>query len=360
MSKAWKITIIVAVVVLLIAVIAVMVLFIPLNGKKNEYIWNNTDQFDLSQTAVLDKQSGKEFKIMVVADLQLWFLNNDNKAALQMVKDLAASEKPDLIVTVGDNVSGLTTNYLVMDMINTFEEIGIPWAPIFGNHDDEGKAKINWQGDKFEEAEHCLFRKGPANLYGVGNYVINIRENGKIIQSLFMFDNGRYLDYPVIGNKEIYMDPQQIDWYRWNANGLRELQGGSDYIPSMTFTHFAPPQARTAIETYGIGNSDEGYTIPTEHGFGYCKYLPGVAPVDTGFFDVAKSMGTHSMIFGHDHENDASVIYEGIRMTYAKKTGPSPKPWNDAKEYGATILTIGNDNNAYSVDTKHVVSAQAN
>lgn len=359
MKKAKKITLITVATILVAAVIIVMVLFIPLNGKKNDYVWKNTDIYDVAKTAIVEKQADKEFKIMVVADLQLWAIGKDNKAALNMVKDLAASQKPDLILTVGDNVSGITTNYLVKDVINTFEEIGIPWAPIFGNHDDEGKAKINWQGDRFEEAEHCLFSKGPNNLYGVGNYAINIKEGDKYIQTLFMLDNGRYYDYPDIGEKEIYMDEKQIDWYRWNVEGLKAQQNSDNYVPSMTFTHFAPPQAKTAIETYGIKHEDKSYTIPEKYGFGYCKYLPGVAPIDTGFFDVAKSMGTHSMIFGHDHENDASIVYEGVRLTYAKKTGPSPKPWNDAKEFGATILTIGNSDSNYLVTTQHVVHSQA-
>ena len=28
----------------------------------------------------------------------------------------------------------------------------IPWAPVFGNHDDEGKADKYWMGDVYENS----------------------------------------------------------------------------------------------------------------------------------------------------------------------------------------------------------------
>lgn len=354
MKKSIKITAISLASVLVILAIVAMILFIPLKGKPHDEVWAYSDEFDINKITTLEKTPNKDFKIMQLTDTQLWFLGSDNKEAFKIIKDLAESEKPDLFILTGDNVSGLNTDALLKKLIKTMDSLEIPWAPIFGNHDSEGKATLNWQGDRFMESKFCLFKKGPSNLYGVGNYVINIQENNKIIQSLFLFDNGRYYDYPT-GRKEIYMGYEQMAWYQWNIEGIAKKAG--EVVPSMTFSHFAIPEFKIAMETLTKKASDDRYYVPEELGFGSCAYLPGVAPVNSGFFQLSKKLkSTHSMFFGHDHENDASIKYEGITLTYGLKTGPSPEPWNDAKEYGGTNIIINSKN---EVSIKHVVHSKA-
>ena len=45
-------------------------------------------------------------------------------------------------VVTGDNVSALFTDWLIDDVIDCMESLGVPWAPVFGNHDGEGKADL--------------------------------------------------------------------------------------------------------------------------------------------------------------------------------------------------------------------------
>ena len=91
-------------------------------------------------------------------------------------------------------------------------------------------------------------------------------------------------------------------------------------------------------------------------GFGICTYLPGAAPVKSGFFDKCRELGSTKYIFcGHDHENNASVWYEGITMTYGLKTGPSPAPWNHAKKTGDTLITLKGHDENQSVSVEHIV-----
>lgn len=342
----------------LILVIAFVLCF-PLFGKKHIQVWAAGDEFDISSIESVEKNPDEEFKILQLTDLQLWAVLSDNKETLSQVDALIEKTSPDLIVLTGDNVSGIATNYLIRQVIDCLESHEIPWATVFGNHDAEGKATLNWQGDRFEEAEHCLFEKGPSNLYGVGNYVINITENGRAVYSLFMMDNGRYYDYGGdTGKREIYMGYEQMAWYKWNVQGIAQYEGHT--VPSMVFTHFALPQTKTAIEKLACEDEDGKYTVPEEYGFGSCAYVPGAAPVDSGFFDLCKELGsTKYFFFGHDHENDASVTYEGMTMTYGLKTGPSPKPWNEAERYGGTLITIGNKSDDYKVSIEHIVEAEA-
>ena len=120
---------------------------------------------------------------------------------------------------------------------------------------------------------------------------MNITEKGEPIYTLFLLDNGRYYEYEDGSKREIYMGYEQIAWYEWNVKGIEKAAG--HLIPSMTFSHFALPEMRQAVEKNGIYNeSDKSYTISDAYGFGKCAYLPGVSPVNSGFFDQCLALGS--------------------------------------------------------------------
>lgn len=352
LRKRIKIT---ASVFLALAILVIGVLFFPLTGKKHVEIWSASDVFSLEKIQTLEK-TREDFKILLFTDTQLWANLGDNAACYAQMDALVEKTKPDLIVLPGDNLSALASRFSLPNFIQHLEAYEIPWAPVFGNHDAELPMNSkNWQGDQFLKAEHCLFQKGPSNLYGCGNYALNITESNVPVYTLFLFDNGQYMTYEDGSTKEVYMDYAQIEWYTWNVNGIAEAAGTT--VPSMTFSHFAQPEFRDAVEQYGVLNEADGsYTIPEAYGFGKCAYLPGCAPVRSGFFEACKELGSTKYIFcGHDHENNASVTYEGITMTYGLKTGPSPAPWNFAEETGGTLVTVRGSGTQQDVSIEHIV-----
>ena len=351
MSKAKKVAIGVSAAVLVLLTV-VLIVFCPRRGADETYIWAVSDDYSSGNAASLEKTAGEDFTILLFTDIQLWTLVSDNRRAFAIMDELVERTDPDLIVLPGDNVSGISTDILTLQLVSKMESYGVPWAPVFGNHDAEGNATLEWQGDRFEEAEHCLFDRGPTDLYGVGNYFVNIFEDGAPIYSLCFMDNGRYIDY---GDRtaETYVDYAQIAWYKWNIEGLNAEFGTS--VPSMSFSHFAFPEMREAVEKYGILSDDGRYVIPEDMGQGSCAYLPGAAPVNSGFFETAKASGLTHAFFGHDHENDARITVDGVMLSYGLKTGPSPRPWNSAKEYGGTVITIGDG--GVSVRNEVVASA---
>ena len=351
MSKAKKVAIGVSAAVLVLLTV-VLIVFCPRRGADETYIWAVSDDYSSGNAASLEKTAGEDFTILLFTDIQLWTLVSDNRRAFAIMDELVERTDPDLIVLPGDNVSGISTDILTLQLVSKMESYGVPWAPVFGNHDAEGNATLLWQADRFEEAEHCLFDRGPANMYGVGNYFVNIFEDGAPIYSLCFMDNGRYIDY---GDRtaETYVDYAQIAWYKWNIEGLNAEFGTS--VPSMSFSHFAFPEMREAVEKYGILSDDGRYVIPEDMGQGSCAYLPGAAPVNSGFFENAKESGLTHAFFGHDHENDARITVDGVTLSYGLKTGPSPRPWNSAKEYGGTVITIGDG--GVSVRNEVVASA---
>lgn len=163
MTKAKKKKIAIGVISGFLALVLVIafILCFPLFGKKHAQVWAASDEFDINSIQTVEKNPDEEFKILQLTDLQLWANLSDNKEALEEVDALIEKTSPDLIVLTGDNVSGLTTNFLTRQVIKCLEKHEIPWATVFGNHDSEGKATLNWQGDRYEEAEYCLLKKVP-------------------------------------------------------------------------------------------------------------------------------------------------------------------------------------------------------
>lgn len=333
--------------------------FFPLTGEKHTEIWSADQDFNIAKIQTVEKDR-EDFKILMFTDTQLWADLGKNKECYEQMDALVEKTQPDLITLPGDVLSAMSSRFSINSFIKHMESYEIPWAPVYGNHDNEIPSNsLNWQTDKYMEAEHCLMQKGPSNLYGCGNYVINITENDAPVYTIFMLDNGRYIKYDNGDTKEVYMGYEQIAWYEWNVKGIERTAGR--IVPSMTFSHFAQPEFREAVEKYGVKDENDIYTIPEEYGFGYCQYLPGAAPVKSGFFDKCKELGSTKYIFcGHDHENNASITYDGITMTYGLKTGPSPVPWNFAKETGGTLITITGSADNQTVDIEHIVMNDEN
>ena len=403
-------------VVFLGIVVTVSVLFTRLKGSKYEDNWFASMQYDIAKHSVIvKKEKGKDFVILQLTDMQLWSNSKDNEAAFVIAEKAIQQSSPNLVVFTGDNVSGVGVPELLKTFIKKVEslakEYNFLWAPVFGNHDNEMRATPNWSGDQYlkvsvENGGHCLFRKGPTNLgdeYGdlLGNYVINVKEGDKIVQSLYMLDNSAYANYSQHlidsvkqnegrSSKERPFPYAQIAWCEWQAKNINSIAGG--IVPSIFFTHCAPYEMGHTLFKYVAGNDgklnteddlrkqdNEGYwtlvggyssgnasdepTIkpassvtetldyPIVDGkqlkglAGRFAYVPGHALYNTGIVEKMKIFGLKGWFVGHDHENDIIFEYDDIIYGYGLKAGPSPKPWNDSYFFGGTTLVMNEQGN---------------
>lgn len=73
----------------------------------------------------------------------------------------------------------------VFDLIDSY---GIPWAPIFGNHDAEVFLSKYDYADMFREYENCLFDCGYSDIGGAGNYTVVFRDGEKTVGAAVMVD----------------------------------------------------------------------------------------------------------------------------------------------------------------------------
>ena len=330
--------------VLLVAVILVLIWMIPAKGLESEDYWHSKMKYTNDYAVNLEKQPGKDFKILVLSDIQL----NDTidffglkGTAYDTMEKLITEQKPDMILFMGDTIWSTYAKVSTIQFVKFIDKFKIPWAAIFGNHESETNVDLNWIADKFMKSEYCIMKKGPNNIGGVGNYVVNITENDKVVESLIMVDShsSRKM-YPELGEGGYdFIYDSQINWYKWIVEGLKAENGGEN-VDSMLFIHIPLCEYKNAVEQYGVKGKDDVYKVPKEYGFGENREGIGCAKVNSGMFDVIKDLESTKYVFAaHDHINNSSINYEGIQLTYTLKTGDRCYANEDMN--GGTLITIG-------------------
>ena len=305
----------------------------------------------------LQKQKDKKFTILHLTDTHLYhdeWIGEKGEHLKNTVDYLIERAKPDLITISGDLAwAGQYTSY--EDFANWMDSYGIPWAPVFGNHDDqEGYEAVAKAAAILEAKDTCLLERGDPAL-GYGNYVVAIEEEGKLIHGIILMDSHDRTPWTdaqgVLHNDEwAELYPEQFPWYRQQVEDLK-ARGAREttlimHIPIYAYRDAIKAAMKAdvvpqAIPLYNGRQGDcwnEGY----EDSFGV--YREGICsyPEDNGFFEEILAGGTtKTVISGHDHVNTFSVPYQGVRLTYALKTGFGS--YHDKRINGGTILTIDSD-----------------
>lgn len=293
------------------------------------------------------KTPGKDFVILNITDTHLtgidWTEDTGHKAICdKTITELIERVKPDLITLTGD----YSTEPYFIDMVrfaDYMESFGLPWAPVWGNHDNSGGAEfIDHAADVFLTKPHCIYEKGDPEM-GNGNYIISIEENGKPVSALFMMDTHR-------GN----INPAQIAWFKENNEALK-ADGCKD---SAVLIHMPLTEFEDAFNEALIGGIEAhlNYTMEDsykgtcwnegyEDSFGIMreKVCP-IAKNDEWFETVRNSGLTKYVIAGHEHINNFSINYKGVRLVYALKTDLDAYgriPFNGGTEIRITSDGIG-------------------
>ena len=83
------------------------------------------------------------------------------------LKKLIKNVNPDLIVVGGDTVLTAWNDICTQQFCDFMEKFEIPWAPVFGNHDYEGRADKAKLAEIYESSEHCLFKSSPEGMNAI-------------------------------------------------------------------------------------------------------------------------------------------------------------------------------------------------
>ncbi len=357
-------------IVVVVGVFAAGFALSSVKGTPSAEVWEADMEYKIENTITLQKTPGKDFVVLNLTDIQYNdFLDvaGQRTQTEETIRELVARVQPDLITMTGDQIWAPFVKYSIEDLIEFMDSFRIPWAPINGNHDGEGNVDLNAAAEKYEESEYCLFRKGPGNIGGVGNYVINIMEGDVIVESLIMMDSGSGADFGdmpeedkmyyweldddfqlkrdkngelverQIGHDYAYIQPGQVEWYRWCVRGAAEYNEskGAPAPESALFIHIALPEYYYAYCDYLLSGKSEEYGF-----FGEMREDVCCSKKNSGMFDAILEEGSTKYVFaGHDHVNDYSLIYKGVRLTYALKTGD--RCYNDDDKNGGTVFRVG-------------------
>lgn len=275
----------------------------------------------------------KTFKILQLADLHMgeatdteWGPRQDVKT-FRVLDRIVPTEDPDLIVLSGDQ---LTANDLDKNasiyyyrLCQKLSGYGIPWAMIFGNHDDMSYEYKDKDGNiihtnQTKTSRNDLFRvdhsfaplsmtqQGPFNVFGSSNYLLNVYEgeseeeedddgsgdDAVALQLLFLDSGG--------GTLPQQLETNQVQWFQ-----SQRISG----VPVVAFQHI--PTAEFAYD---------GKT---------CRGLrgEGIAPIhkDPGLVEALYADGNvHFLAVGHNHGNDFCCNYQNnntFHVCFGRHTG---------------------------------------
>lgn len=274
------------------------------------------------------------FKIVHLTDVHIgagfMSIKKDN-LALNAVAAMVSEEKPDLVVVTGDiaypvpfqagTFNNKNSAKLFADLM---EQLGVYWCLTYGNHDTESYSFYTrediselYSSDKYP---HCLFQSGPAEVDGCGNYPINVKNSkGEITQSLIMIDSNSYVKDGSLGSIWNYdcIHENQIEWY---TNTLMQLKADNNNImpKSLCFFHIPTAEYKDAWFEYVDNGMKDTENVKYIYGkTGETGDIIYSGNYNHGFFDNALKLGSTKGIFcGHDHLNNFSLDYKGIRLTY--------------------------------------------
>ncbi len=360
---------------------------------------SGSEMDDLIITDVLDfvvnVEQGRDVRILQISDTQI--IDNSQiryddrlfgggepatdenlyKNCFKYIEQAVQKTTPDLILFTGDVVYGeFDDNGTVLTKIIAYmESLDISWAPVFGNHDNESKKGATWQCQQFENAENCLFKQG--DLTGNGNYNIGIMQGEKLVKVIYMMDSngcgnayryGYVAGYPAYNQGEtvetsVGFGEDQLTWLDENSSLIDGIVG---YEVSK-FVAFHIPIAEFAEGAYEAGyqsddnlNNAETYTIgktvEAKNGDFGCKgeMFKGCHYED-GLWEILKENGFDGVFVGHSHQNNVSILYDGIRLTFGLKTGTYDR--YVVGQLGGTLIEVEEGGATFSV--KHIYYEEA-
>lgn len=335
-----KVLLIIVLVIALLCGILASVSAIGLKSNSNFIETIETVSFDNQLEPVLDDNgcytftTDDHFKVVQLTDVHIGggFLSiKKDSMAINAVAAMITAEKPDLVVITGDIAypvpfqAGTFNNKTSAELFaQLMEKLGVYWVPVFGNHDTEAysyysREKISefYSQEKFS---HCLFQSGPEDVDGYGNSIINVKNTkGEITQSLVMLDSHSYVDNDYFGIMWKYdtIHDSQVKWYEDSLNKIKAEN--NDVMPkSLAFFHIAIPEYKTAWDEYRANDFKDTENVKYIYGkAGEKDYSVYTSEYNYGFFDKVQELGsTQGMFCGHDHLNNFSIDYKGVRLTY--------------------------------------------
>ncbi len=286
---------------------------------------------DYSTTIAKVDENGniKDDDFVIVSSTDFHFCDDNarNRMTVEYFVRHIKEVKPDLVVLTGDVILGKFQQIEAIQFAQMMEEMGIYWAAVFGNHETrEDKGFYKYLLFKsFCDYDHCLCKFGDDELFGYGNYTVNILgKGGKLQKALFLLDSGRDIldrDREKYGIPEDmkgydFLKNEQIDFYKNEVDRLNAQYGSAE-----SFLYFHIPLVEFSKAFKAEKNGRYTPTGECEILFGEQWESVGCSYHNSGMFDAILEKGGKAVFCGHDHVNDWCGIYKGVHFVYNLPSG---------------------------------------
>lgn len=308
--------------------------------------------------------SNGKLVIMQVSDAQ--DMHIPRRGMFKMLNKMYDKVNPDLIVLTGDNILGNHLNDARIGnrktatskegttkrmkkalgyLLEPIEKRNIPFAFIFGNHDDMNCLSKEEQASIFASYGHCIPYENEDKNVGCGNYNVPIYDSkgDKLKYNLWMIDTSEADEK---GNNVFCgVQPQTLSWYERKSREL-EIQNGSP-VMSLMFQHI--PTLETVEFFKECQKEDKGavinpangryYCLDTEKASGYAFEYPSMVTEDYGQLDALRRRGdVCALVFGHDHTNSFTGEIDGVNII--QTSGASFRSYGNMISRGVRVFEI--------------------
>lgn len=346
---------------------AALYLYITQNGSDFNYRYIDSlsyEGFRHESTFSYDQETGvytisaasNEFRILQLTDIHICgsiaTIQSDRRA-LTACYDIIRETQPDLIILTGDLVYPIPFQTFskdnlgaIVQVCSLMNQIGIPWAMVYGNHDTETIAAYDAKELEgiyryyTQRAEYCmLYADKQPEVYGRYNQYIKVQNpDSSLNHLLFLIDSNDYVKDAGQTREYDSVHTDQIKWYEDTIDQVSAEEGRT--IPSFVFMHIPFHAFAEAQEALKCDSSDAIYL------FGENEEPVSCPGQDSGFFDsIVKKQSTQAVFTGHDHLNNMAIRYKGVDLVYSKSIDYYAYPGisDRSKQRGATLITLFTD-----------------
>nr|CAB3454049.1 unnamed protein product [Digitaria exilis] len=205
------------------------------------------------------------------------------------------AEDPDLVIFTAKSMDAAIAPAI---------EMGLPWAAVIGNHDQEGTLSREGVMRHLVGMKNSISGLNPegVEIDGYGNY--NLEVSGvegtslgeKSVLNLYFLDSGDYSTVPSIPGYGWIKASQQKKY-------MNENPKQKEPAPGLVFFHIPLPEFSSFTAANFTGVKQEGISS---------------ASINSGFFaSMVEAGDVRAAFIGHDHINDFCGKLSGIQLCYA-------------------------------------------
>ncbi len=282
-----------------------------------------------ARNSLFFNENGK-FKIVQFTDIHMKEYKETSDSVIRIIETVLNREEPDLVVFTGDIVTSENVEKAWITVVQPIINRKIPWAAVFGNHDQEHGYSNKRIMDYLITLPFNCSQLGPKDISGAGNYVLEIkaakRKQTKAI--LYCLNSNAYTEdreNPEIGKYD-WIKFDQINWYRETSEKYTQRNGNIPF-PALAFFHIPLPEYKIVQQMKStIGDNEENVASPV---------------INSGMYNAMLEMKDVMGVFvGHDHNNNYIGCLNGICLAYGCKTGLESY---GSQEKGARVIELYED-----------------